>query len=528
METYKIIDVSEFQGSIDWERVKASGVQGAIIRCSVGLDYIDTKFARNVEECLRLGLHVGAYHFSWAGTADYAIKEAEKFIGLCKNYKFDLPLYYDIEKGDKTPRTTTAQLTTEAFINRCKELGYKVGVYANLDYFNNYLDPVKLKDYPLWIAQYYSRLTHKNPELFGMWQYTSTGRVDGISGNVDLNYLYKSYWEKTEVKKDNMGTLKVLAEQCEIASSAFKKMADICNSVKEKDSKPQITPEPIPEKPEPTPTPNPAPTPPQPTPAPSPEKPKEDPMLSLVQQQVFLQTYFFYYKGKIDGSKGPQTIVAIKAYQAGQSLVADGIWGSKTNAVALSNGRAVQNKLISAGHDVGSVDGIIGTKTIEAIKAFQKSKGLTADGIMGLKTYYPLFGITPPAANPVSTIPSGNVSQHFALSEFRCGCGGKYCNGYNGTRPNQKLLAILEKIRAYYGKPITITSGIRCQRYNDSLRGSIKNSVHRTGGAADIYIPGVTDTAAGRAQVKKLAYQYGAAYCYYGTSNMGNAVHINI
>lgn len=521
METYKIIDVSEFQGNIDWERVKASGVQGAIIRCSVGLDYIDTKFARNVEECLRLGLHVGAYHFSWAGTADYAIKEAEKFIGLCKKYKFDLPLYYDIEKGDKTPRTSTAQLTTEAFINRCKELGYKVGVYANLDYFNNYLNPVKLKEYPLWIAQYYSKMTHKQPELFGMWQYTSTGRVDGINGKVDMNYCYVPYWEKLaeEVEKANNSNLNAdISKQFLIMSDAFKNLGDLFLEVskEQKDTIPKVEPAPN-----------------------TPEKPIQDKRAesepskitsyigNVKLQQMFLKYYFNFYKGNIDGQSGPLTLNAIKTFQSGQHLTPNGDWGITTDGVALSIGRSVQQALNNVGFNL-SLDGIIGETTVGCITEFQKSHGLTTDGIIGLNTYKVLFDIKDPAPSTSSSSSSGMVSAHFAKSEFRCGCGGRYCDGYNGRNVSPKLLNILEKIRAYYGKPITITSGIRCQRYNDSLRGSIKNSVHRTGGAADIYIPGVTDTAAGRAQVKKLAYQYGAAYCYYGTSNMGNAVHINI
>ena len=173
----------------------------------------------------------------------------------------------------------------------------------------------------------------------------------------------------------------------------------------------------------------------------------------------------------------------------------------------------------------GKIDGKAGKKTKAGIKAYQKAKGyLKVDGKWGKKTET--------AADEdeamLKNLKSGYVSTHFKKSEFKCGCNGRYCNGYNGKDVNRHLLLILEAIREKYDKPITISSGIRCQRYNDNLRGSIPTSVHRLGGAADIYIPGVTDTKKGRNKVQKLAYKLGAAYCYHGTSNMGNAVHINV
>lgn len=248
-------------------------------------------------------------------------------------------------------------------------------------------------------------------------------------------------------------------------------------------------------------------------------------MLSVLQQQKFMRTYFFYYRGNLDGIKGPQTVAAIKGYQRGQALTADGIWGPKTDAASKANARAVQTMLARKGIPC-TADGIIGPATINALTNYQKSVGLATDGIMGRATYNRLFDVS--SAPTGSSLPAGYVSAHFGLTEFRCGCGGRYCNGYNGTYPSAKLLGILEALRSHFGRPITITSGIRCQRYNDSLRGSIRNSAHISGRAADIYIPGITNTVAGRAEVKRLAYAYGAAYCYYGTANMGNAVHINI
>lgn len=173
----------------------------------------------------------------------------------------------------------------------------------------------------------------------------------------------------------------------------------------------------------------------------------------------------------------------------------------------------------------GAIDGKAGKKTKTGIKAYQKAKGyLKVDGKWGKKTE----AAADKDEAMLKSLKAGYVSTHFKKSEFRCHCNGRYCNGYNGKNINRHLLLILETIREEYGKPITINSGIRCQRYNDSLRGSIPKSVHRLGGAADIYIKGVTDTKKGRNKVQKLAYKLGAAYCYHGTSNMGTSVHINV
>lgn len=111
--------------------------------------------------------------------------------------------------------------------------------------------------------------------------------------------------------------------------------------------------------------------------------------------------------------------------------------------------------------------------------------------------------------------------------ELRCGCRGKYCSGYPAEM-QKGVINILEKLRSYYGKPITITSGVRCRTYNSTLSGSASNSMHLYGKAADFYIPGICDTAAGRNQVVQKCYAYGAKYAYCNTVGMVNAVHVNI
>ncbi len=169
-------------------------------------------------------------------------------------------------------------------------------------------------------------------------------------------------------------------------------------------------------------------------------------------------------------------------------------------------------------------DGIIGPDTIAAIKATQRKYGLTVDGIAGTRTIAKLNGGVGTAGSSSSA--AWNGSSHFSKAEFKCQCGGRYCNGYPAN-VSSKLIDILEALRSYYGKPITITSGLRCARHNANV-GGVSNSAHKYGRAADIYIPGICGTAAGRRQVVSKAYSLGAAYSYANTSGMGNVVHVNV
>lgn len=241
-------------------------------------------------------------------------------------------------------------------------------------------------------------------------------------------------------------------------------------------------------------------------------------MLTIRQYQSNLKHYYGYYSGAVDGIRGAGTIAAIKAFQRGHSVYADGIYGVNTNAKMVSVIKSLQGKLSV------TRDGIIGNNTIAAIKATQKKYGLTVDGIAGTKTMAKLNGGSSGSSGSGSG--TWNGSSHFSKTEFKCKCGGRYCNGYPAT-VNTKLINILESLRAYYGKPITITSGLRCARHNANV-GGVSNSAHKYGRAADIYIPGICSTAAGRRQVVSKAYSLGAAYSYANTKGMGNVVHINV
>ena len=194
VDYYKVIDVSDWQGQINWAKVKADGIVGAIIRYADG-DTLDKRFAENMKNAKAAGLHIGSYIFSRAKTKAEAETEATRLFNACKPYDPDMPLYIDLEaKGLEK----CANVVAQAFLVKMKALGGRGGVYANLTWWNNYLADTA-KNYssnPFWIAQYNSTMDYKPADCMGMWQYTSSGSVDGISGKVDMDKCYVAYWEK--------------------------------------------------------------------------------------------------------------------------------------------------------------------------------------------------------------------------------------------------------------------------------------------------------------------------------------------
>lgn len=193
-DAYSFIDVSDWQKTIDWAKVKAAGIDGAIIRYADG-DTLDVKFERNMTQAKYHGLHVGVYIFSRAKTKAEAEKEAERLYKAAKKFEPDMPYYIDLEaKGLEKYADTVAA----AFLNKMAALGARGGVYANLNWWNNYLTKTA-KNYsasPFWIAQYNDTMDYKPAERMGMWQYTSSGHVDGIETNVDRDKCYVAYWKK--------------------------------------------------------------------------------------------------------------------------------------------------------------------------------------------------------------------------------------------------------------------------------------------------------------------------------------------
>ena len=194
----KGIDVSEWQGKINWEKVKDSGVEFVIIRVGGRGTVKDTVFADEnaqdyYEGAKAAGLKVGAYFFSQSITVDEAIAEAEFTLEQIEDWKVDMPVVYDWEYVDEYARTAKVSdrmLTdmAKAFCDTVAEEGYQPMIYFGRSQSMDMLILEELVDYPFWLAMYTTIMDY--PYKIDMWQYTEKGSVPGISGNVDMNLLF--------------------------------------------------------------------------------------------------------------------------------------------------------------------------------------------------------------------------------------------------------------------------------------------------------------------------------------------------
>lgn len=189
----KGVDVSYWQKEIDWNKVKASGIKFAIIRCGYGNGGVDSYFERNVKECERVGIPWGAYYFSYAESVEEAKRELDNCLKLLKGKKPSYPVYYDLEDEATTGSQSNSTILKMAkvFVNGIEKAGYWAGIYANTNWFNTRLTDSWYDRKAKWVAQYNDKNTYK--KSYGIWQYTSSGKVNGISGNVDMNYCYVDY-----------------------------------------------------------------------------------------------------------------------------------------------------------------------------------------------------------------------------------------------------------------------------------------------------------------------------------------------
>ncbi len=190
------VDVSVWQGNINWGKVAKTDKEFAIIRVGYN-DKQDAQFENNYNNAVAAGIPVGCYMYSYAITENAAIEEAEIVMERIKGKKFEYPIYLDLEDAKLLNNGLTNKQRTDnalAFVRKMKENGYYVGVYANLNWFTNYLDMAAIQaECETWIAHYTEKEIDYSKSGHGMWQYSDSGRVDGISGNVDLNICYKDY-----------------------------------------------------------------------------------------------------------------------------------------------------------------------------------------------------------------------------------------------------------------------------------------------------------------------------------------------
>ncbi len=194
MSVYKGIDVSKWQGRIDWPLVINDGIQFAMIRSTFGWGQgsKDILFETNYENARRVGMPVGAYHYSYARTPEEAVKEAEFCYSVIKEKKFEYPIAYDMEEpGVANLGKEKISAIAKAFCEKMQSYGYYVCIYANKHWLDNYFADEVFEKYDIWLAQWTNKPTFDR--TYGIWQKSSKGRVDGIKGYVDLNEAYKHY-----------------------------------------------------------------------------------------------------------------------------------------------------------------------------------------------------------------------------------------------------------------------------------------------------------------------------------------------
>lgn len=196
----KVLDISFWQGDIDFNKVKSAGYNYIILRAGYGTTK-DSKFDEYAKLCTAAGIKIGAYFFSYATNVNEAKKEAQTCVNIIKNYDIKLPVFYDFEY-DTVKKATQKGITlgknecssfTVAFCEEIKRLGYTPGFYANTDYYTNmYTDVVKNKGYVFWLAHYKTdRSYHTPPIKCDFFQYSDQGKVNGMSGNaVDLDVCF--------------------------------------------------------------------------------------------------------------------------------------------------------------------------------------------------------------------------------------------------------------------------------------------------------------------------------------------------
>ena len=208
-----IMDVSRWQGSINWDKVKASGLVSGVMLKAVSTNrklskrkdglYIDPTFERNYAECKRLGIPVGVYYYTYATDKEMADAELALLKAALTGKIFELPISVDVEDNKIKNLSTQALTDLAAYaLDTVERWGFYALLYVGLNFAQTelYIGGAALRKYDVWLAKYPKDKSKTKPEdkpktdfSFGMWQYTSTASVPGVSGNVDLSHAYKDY-----------------------------------------------------------------------------------------------------------------------------------------------------------------------------------------------------------------------------------------------------------------------------------------------------------------------------------------------
>ena len=357
------IDISYAQTSVDWAKVKAAGVEFAMVRAGYGreLSQKDSMFESHYAGAKSVGIPVGTYWYSYAKDVDGAKKEAAACLETIRGKSFEYPVAFDIE--DPSQRDLGKDVITDiavAFLEEIEKAGYFATLYSSLDWLRNRLDYDRIKRFDIWLAQWRDAgATYEHP--YGMWQYTSSGSVDGIAGRVDRDIAYKDYVAIIREAGLN-GTSATPA-----APSYPEPTRNIVNYTTGDDVK-------------------------------------------WVQEKLQGLGYSLGSYG-IDGKYGNTCESSVKQLQRDYGLSVDGIVGPDTRKALKGqivkavnpyrkptqniylgdwgDGiRWVQYELKRRGYNIGStgIDGKYGTSTKAAVERFQRASGLTVDGIVGPKT----------------------------------------------------------------------------------------------------------------------------------------------
>ena len=207
------IDVSKWNKEIDWEQLRKEGVEFAIIRAgyrgsSSGSLVVDPYFEQNIKGASDNGIDVGIYFFTQAIDEREAVEEASIVLSLIKGYKVTYPVFIDSEGAGGNGRADNLDVPTrskvcQAFCETIRSGGYTAGIYASKNWLNNRLDITKFSgDNVIWLAEYTSDNEPTYGGTYGLWQYTSSGRINGIEGRVDFNLCYWDFTDEADAGED--------------------------------------------------------------------------------------------------------------------------------------------------------------------------------------------------------------------------------------------------------------------------------------------------------------------------------------
>lgn len=203
----KGIDVSAWQGKIDWKTVADYGMGFAILRITEAGNVVDSQFENNLAGCNKYNIPVGVYKYSYAMTIAEIQREARKVVSALNGRRIQFPVFLDLEYNDqRSLGSESIHKMADAFREIVEAAGYKFAIYCNVDWYENVICS-HLKKYDFWIARYPANddgwLQERLRPDFGVgWQYSSKAKIPGISGTVDRNVFYKDYSEETEKKEE--------------------------------------------------------------------------------------------------------------------------------------------------------------------------------------------------------------------------------------------------------------------------------------------------------------------------------------